>query len=90
MAVYRTIVRRDSLRTDARYLLLAASLALAGVCIHALVDFPLQIGSLQLYTAMACAVVWTVGLHGSGQKVRRRRRELLPKTSEAGLAEGST
>ncbi|MBN8708505.1 MAG: hypothetical protein BGO12_07320 [Verrucomicrobia bacterium 61-8] len=70
----RLLRPRAHLSSETRYLLVSACLALLGVCLHSLVDFPLQIGSLQLYTAVACAVVWMVGRTGSDQRVRRRRR----------------
>ena len=44
--------------TGDRVLLFAAGLALCGVAAHATVDFPLQIASLQLYTAVCLALCW--------------------------------
>lgn len=42
-----------------RLLLFASVLALIGVALHALVDFPLQIASLQLYAAAFVGLVWS-------------------------------
>ncbi len=47
-------------RTD-RILLLGAGLALAGAAVHAVVDFPFQIASLQLYEATLLALGWSSG-----------------------------
>ena len=62
-----------SFLVEDRLFLGAACLALLGICLHALIDFPLQIASLQLYTAMVCAVVWTCGSWGSRRKRKARR-----------------
>ncbi len=63
-----------NLSSESRYLLVAACLALLGVCVHSLVDFPLQMACLQLYTAVACAVVWTVGWNSPQPQRRKRSR----------------
>lgn len=44
--------------TSDRVLLFTSGLALAGVALHALVDFPLQIASLQLYAATYIGFGW--------------------------------
>lgn len=51
--------RRQSGRE--RVLLLSSGLALCGIALHAAVDFPLQIASLQLYTAALLAFGWSSG-----------------------------
>ena len=35
------------------------TIALAGVLIHALIDFPLQIASIQLYTVTLISILWS-------------------------------
>jgi hypothetical protein len=47
--------RHDS---DRSVLSVACVLSLIGVMLHALVDFPLQIASLQLYTLLITAILW--------------------------------
>ncbi len=72
---WRLLRHGGQFRSETRHLLLAGCVALLGVLLHALVDFPLQIGSLQLYAAMSCAVVWMVGGEEKDGTVRRKRRK---------------
>jgi O-antigen ligase len=53
--------KRWDLSTSDHVLLLVTGLALAGVSAHALVDFPLQIASLQLYAGVCVAFGWGSG-----------------------------
>lgn len=49
---------RRNLGTSDHVLIFVCALALTGVALHAVVDFPLQIASLQLYTAVCVGFGW--------------------------------
>jgi O-antigen ligase len=51
--------KRRDLSTADRVLVFVSGLALAGVAAHAIVDFPLQIASLQLYAGVCVAFGWS-------------------------------
>jgi hypothetical protein len=46
---------------DLSFVSAACVFSLAGVMSHALVDFPLQIASLQLYTILVAGILWGKG-----------------------------
>jgi len=56
-AIFRSL--QSSLRTNDRVIYRTTALALSGVALHSLVDFPLQIASIQLYVMVFFAYAWT-------------------------------
>lgn len=54
-----------------------AMIVLAGVALHALVDFPFQIESIQLYVATYLGVFWGSSLWYDKSEVTRRSSETL-------------
>ena len=54
---------KQSSRSDRGQGILSAAcvFSLAGVMMHALVDFPLQIASLQLFTMLIAGMLWAKG-----------------------------
>jgi len=47
---------------------MACAFALAGVFLHAFVDFPLQISSLQLYTVLIVGLAWGIAFPHSRER----------------------
>jgi O-antigen ligase len=75
-AVSRAFRERDRLTHAAAVHHFAVLVALFGVLTHALVDFPLQIASIQLYTATLLGMLWGAR-HWIGDSESRPRRDLL-------------
>ena len=79
--------KREELSDSARVIQFALLTALLGVLLHALVDFPLQIASIQLYVVTLLGLLWA-SPHWLAQKRRSiparhsGRRELTPRVSE--------
>ncbi len=87
-AVARSI-RSGSGLDETKILSAAGAFALAGVMLHACVDFPLQILSLQLNTLVIAGLVAGLPRH-AGDQIRRRRAVGLPGSSATpGTAAGS-
>lgn len=59
IAFWRSLLQGKYLRTSERLLLFSCALSLLGVALHASVDFPLQIYSLQLYTVIFAGLAWS-------------------------------
>jgi hypothetical protein len=57
-----------------------AMLALMGVALHAVVDFPLQIESIQLYVAIYAGICWGSSLWYQKSEIKRHSSELALRT----------
>jgi hypothetical protein len=74
---WRTHCRsRGILPTADRILLFTSLVALMGIALHALFDFPLQIASLQLYTSVYLGLAWGAGGWGR-EKLKLGNAETL-------------
>ena len=79
-SISRVIRYRNRLPIDVRVTHFALVTSLMGVLLHALVDFPLQIASIQLYIAVLLGVLWANRhlLQEPNQRPRHHRRETTP------------
>lgn len=68
---YRSPQSRDWAPRRRLFVLLSA-IALIGVALHGLVDFPLQISSIQLYVATLAGVCWSTAVGTRSQRHRRK------------------
>ncbi len=82
----RRRARRGEISTNTRVRHFTVMMALAGVLIHALADFPLQIASIQLYCMALVSVLWSAEhwMHDSSR--RTVRSEEVAPTQELACA----
>src|SRR4030095_6683528 len=76
---YRKYARREGMARK-RVLQPLAIVALIGVALHALVDFPFQIESIQLYVAVYLGVCWGSSLWYDKSKIRCHSSEAVVRT----------
>jgi len=69
LAIVRHLRQQRSWDSEIRLLSSACILSMCGLLLHAIVDFPLQIPSLQLYAAVILGFLWNL----SGSRGRRKR-----------------
>ena len=69
LAMARHLKRQRSWDNELRLFSSACILSLCGVLLHAMVDFPLEIPSLQLYAAVILGLLWNL----SDSRARRKR-----------------
>jgi O-antigen ligase len=79
IASYKRYARREW-TPRRRALQPLAIIALAGVALHALVDFPFQIESVQLYIVTYLGICWGSSLWYQRSEVRRHSLEMTAKT----------
>ena len=76
--IYRNWKRRRDLSTSDRVLAFVTGTALLGAAAHAIVDFPFQIASLQLYAGVCAGFAWS-SAHWEGTMVHHSK----PRTQSA-------
>lgn len=57
-ALYHGMSTRNGFRQRDKFLLLCLAVSLLGCAVHALIDFPLQVPSIQLYVAALLGIAW--------------------------------
>jgi len=57
-AFYQGLTSQNGLRQRDKFLLLCLGASLIGCAVHALIDFPLQVPSIQLYVATMIGIAW--------------------------------
>lgn len=65
----------EALRPESLLIYRSTWIALLGVSLHALVDFPLQVGSIQAYVMISVGLLWHDPFAAAGEQQNRRRSE---------------